>query len=569
MATVEETSALLRARRALFVAGDESLLRRLPRGTWVGGTSAYFIAEEGGVQTRDRLCVSLVPDVATETAIHVYGPGTIERVYRDVPDNGFGLVVVPAESATLRAFALNAPRFENFACRPLIGWVAGVELPDLGKVAPRVFDGSSGQVLNDAAVVLHVSLPRTLSAEVGIVNIFERGEGDDLTFAEDGFAAREVLVAGKPTPFVRYLQERAVDTRLPLVADYNGAMVNISFQRVDVEAGEVRFYAPVFRGVHYRLARPVGDYVTAFSSQLPEDLPRVAWSCNCVLNYIHAGLEGRRTPGFTGPATFGEIAYQLVNQTLVYLRIGEANLAERLRGETELRRQLRALEAATRELDAFNAMVSHDLRSPLRRMRTYAELLLTSPTVAADPATRDSAARVVASAETMSLLLDDLLRFSRVGREELTLGPVDLGELVAEAREELRGEWTGREFTWDVHALPVVLGDRTLLRQVFVNLLSNALKYTRDRPLARVEVHARREGADVVIAVRDNGIGFDAGASERLFRPFSRLASAHGLPGTGMGLAIVERIVSRHGGKVRAEGTPGVGACFSVWLPGA
>lgn len=568
MLTPEEFSARLRGGRSFLVAGDEGLLRRLPKGDWVGGTASYFLAEAGGIHARDRVYAAEVPEFAAGAEIKVYDAASVAGVYSDAPDNGYSLVVIPGASRTLRAFALGAPRYENFACRPLLGWVSGVELPDVGKVSPKVFDGRDGRAYDDAAAVLHVSLPKTKTAEVGIINIFEPGDGDVLTFADDGFTAKEVLVGGRRTPFVRYLKERGLDIRLPLVADYNGVMVNTSFQSVDEESQTVGFYAPVFRGVRYRHARPVGNYYEAFSSQLPQALGTgAAFSCNCILNYLHAGLEGRRAAGFTGPATFGEIAYQLLNQTLVYLTIADSNLSERLRGENALRKRFHALETATQELEAFNTMVSHDLRAPLRHMREFSRMLRESPAAAADAQSRDYAGRIVAAADKMTSLLDGLSTFAHAGRAELRREPVDLGELVGEARAELRPDCGDRAIVWDVGPLPIVRGDRVLLRQALINLLSNAIKYTRDRPEARIEVRARRDRAETIVTVRDNGVGFDPRSASRLFEPFQRLDSAHGFAGSGLGLAIVARIVTRHGGRVWADAAPGEGASFSFSLP--
>lgn len=566
--TREEFSLRLGEGRSLFAAGDEALLRRLPKGDWVGGTSSYFTTETGGLHTRDRICGAETPGFATAIETKVYDAGSIASVYSDVPDNGYSLIVIPGASRTLRAFALGAPRYENFACRPLLGWVSGVELSDVGKISPKVFDGRTGRAYDDAAVVLHVSLPKSKIAEVGIINIFEPGDGEVLTFTTDGFSAKAVLVDGKRTPFVRYLKERSLDTRLPLVADYNGVMVNTSFQSVDAAAQTVGFYAPVFRGVRYRHARPIGDYIEAFSSQLPQALePGVAFSCNCILNYLHAGLEGRRAAGFTGPATFGEIAYQLLNQTLVYLRIADANLSERLRGENALRKRFHSLETATQELEAFNSMVSHDLRAPLRHMREFSRMLQKSPAASLDAQSRDYAGRIIAAADKMTGLLDGLSTFAYAGRAELRREPVDLGELAREVREELLADCGDRAIVWDAASLPVVQGDRVLLRQVLVNLLSNAIKYTRDRPKARIEIRARRDHVETIVSVRDNGIGFDPASASRLFEPFQRLESARGFSGSGIGLALVARIVARHGGRVWAEGASGEGATFSFSLP--
>ena len=119
----------------------------------------------------------------------------------------------------------------------------------------------------------------------------------------------------------QYLAQQGIDTRLPLVADYSGAMVNVSFKAVDAAAGRVDFYAPVFDDVEYRIAEPVPDYARSFAQSLPGDALGARWSCNCILNYLYGGLEGQRTGPITGPMTFGEIAYQLLNQTMVYVNL--------------------------------------------------------------------------------------------------------------------------------------------------------------------------------------------------------------------------------------------------------
>lgn len=342
---VEELSGRIRRGGRFFLAGDEAVLRRLPKGCWVGGTIPYFMAENGGLMARDRVFATEIPSFAAAADIRVYDAQSLFGVYREAPANGFSLIAIPARSRTHRSFALNALHYDSFAARPLIGWISGAPLTELGKTTPKVFDGRDGRALEDAAVVMHVRLPRGKTAEVGLVNLFEPGDGDVLTFTADGFGAKEVLVAGARRDFVEYAREKGLDTRLPLVADCNGAMVNVSFQGVDEASGEMKFYAPVFKGVPYRHARPVGDYVKAFAAQLPEGIgPRLAYSCNCILNYVHAGLEGRSTAGITGPFTFGEIAYQLLNQTLVYLTISDARLADRLRADDPLRRQYQFLE---------------------------------------------------------------------------------------------------------------------------------------------------------------------------------------------------------------------------------
>ena len=253
-----------------------------------------------------------------------YDARSIERVYIDAATAAYSLIIIPAQSPTHLRFALGAPSFERFAHRPLIGWIAGIHLDDLGKVAALVFDGRSGEAIADGAVVLHARLPKGKVAELAILNIFEMGEGPDIKFEKDGFEAREAVVGGVRVNWAKWLEQKQADTRLPLVADYLGTRVNVSFQNVDAAASVVRFYAPVFVGVTYRHARPVRDYAAQFTRHVPADIGQVTFSCNCILNYLYSELEGKRTAAFTGPVTFGEIAYQLVNQTLAYLLVNDA-----------------------------------------------------------------------------------------------------------------------------------------------------------------------------------------------------------------------------------------------------
>jgi hypothetical protein len=231
---------------------------------------------------------------------------------------------MPGSSNTHLEFALHAPQYEDFGHSPLIGWIAGVHLDDLGKIKPKVFDGKSQTMLEDAAVVMHAALSPGHVAEINFVNIFEQGDGDTITFLQDGFSSTDAYVNGAKVNFADYIAQQNLDMRLPLVADYFGARVNVSFQNVDSTTREVRFYAPVFAGVTYKHARPLLDYVQQFTAMLPSHLSEhPAFSCNCILNYLYSKLEGKRTGKITGPATFGEVAYQLLDQTVAYLTITE------------------------------------------------------------------------------------------------------------------------------------------------------------------------------------------------------------------------------------------------------
>jgi len=315
---------LIRAGKRLLLAGDERLFGSLPQGSWIGGTIPYFMTDKGGVNTHDRMYVTELPPYVPEAAIKYYDEKSIADIFGEAKPHGFSFIMIPAMSKTHVSFAVNAPTYPGFASRPLLGWVTGVDLAEVGKKLPRIFNGETGESYSDGAIVMHVGLPNHKVAEVDILNMFRPGSGETIEFPEDGFTANDVLIDGKRQSFSAYLREKSIDTRLPLVADFAGAMINTSFQGVDESTHIVSFYAPVFKGVKYKIAAIEGDYVDDFARKMPlDDGEHLFFACNCILNYIHAGLEGRKTGAVTGPVTFGEIAYQLLNQTLVYLRISE------------------------------------------------------------------------------------------------------------------------------------------------------------------------------------------------------------------------------------------------------
>lgn len=321
----DTVKAMIAAGKKFLLAADEKSLRDLPPGFWIAGTIPYFMAEQGGLFTQDQIYVTELPDDVVKAEIKVYDETTVHQIYTEAPQHGFSVVIIPGSSPTHLTFALNAPNFPDFATRPLVGWISGVAV-DERKVTPKVFDGRRGQALENGAVVMHVELPATRLVEVGIVNIFKQGEGDTLIFPRDGFSATDVLLDGKVTNFADYLADHNIDIKLPLVADLYGAMINTSFKSVDLAEKRVHFYAPVFAGLRYKIAEPVNDYVGNFLTQVPEGVgDNLFFSCNCILNYLYVELAGKKTANFTGPITFGEIAYQLLNQTLVYLTIEDAS----------------------------------------------------------------------------------------------------------------------------------------------------------------------------------------------------------------------------------------------------
>lgn len=234
----------------------------------------------------------------------------------------------------------------------------------------------------------------------------------------------------------------------------------------------------------------------------------------------------------------------------------------------ELRRAKEAADAANRELEAFSYSVSHDLRAPLRHIDGFVELLRKRSESALDEQSRRYLGTISASAKRLGQLIDELLVFSRMGRVEMRRVTVDSRALVEEILRELQPDLHGRQIELQVDPLPSVQADPVMLRQVWLNLLTNAVKYTRRQPAARIAVfHQRNGGGEDVFSVRDNGAGFDMKYVDKLFGVFQRLHSESEFEGTGIGLANVRRIVARHGGHTWAEGRVGEGATFCFSLP--
>jgi hypothetical protein len=222
------------------------------------------------------------------------------------------------------SFALKAPSFDNFAVRPLTGWVAGYDLNEAQATA-KVFDGRTGKAMPANAIAFHVGLPSNKIVDMQIVNIFSQGSGDLIKFPNDGFTVITAFVNGKEVNFADYIIDNKIDIQYPMVADMYGAMINTSFKTIDSENKIVHLFAPVFKDIEYRVGAYIEDYVTEFLSNLPIGVDeKMFFSCNCILNYLYANLESKKTGNATGPVTFGEIAYQLLNQTMTLLTIEDA-----------------------------------------------------------------------------------------------------------------------------------------------------------------------------------------------------------------------------------------------------
>ena len=264
-------------------------------------------------------------------------------------------------------------------------------------------------------------------------------------------------------------------------------------------------------------------------------------------------------------------AISLVTLLTVRQKNAEASLREHsgeiLKLNNELAKRARELETSNSELESFAYSVSHDLRAPLRHIVGFSELLQKQAASSLDEKSRRFLQTIFESAMRMGNLIDDLLAFSRIGRAETKKALVSLDQLTKDAVAEIGQDTGARIIIWKIEPLPVCYGDRSMLKLVMVNLVSNAVKFTNMRARAVIEIGCLDRENEVEVFVRDNGAGFDMLYVDKLFGVFQRLHLPEQFEGTGIGLATVRRIIHRHGGEVRAEGNVDQGATFYFSLP--
>jgi len=245
----------------------------------------------------------------------------------------------------------------------------------------------------------------------------------------------------------------------------------------------------------------------------------------------------------------------------------ERDITERKRAEEALREHTIQIEAANKELEAFTYSVSHDLRAPLRAIAGFASIMSEEYTGSLDAEGQRYLQVIRSNTKQMGQLIDDLLAFSRLGRQAMAMGEINMGELAQTVVEELRLLIPERKVQVKILPLPPARGDRAMIHQVLVNLLSNAIKFTRPRATGVIELGARDEGSFTVYSVKDDGVGFDMRYADKLFEVFQRLHPPDEFEGTGVGLALVQRVIQRHGGRVWAEGKVNEGAAFYFTIP--
>lgn len=493
-----------------------------------------------------------------------------ERWFRSLIENSSDAIALTDEKGTVLYLSPSSQTIEGFEPHELVGRNAAEhahpdDLPVLlerfqaalnhpGQPTPAVWrrrnkdgtwhwlEGVVTNLLHDPAIHAVVTNYRDIT---------------DRKKAEEELRARETRLASIYETVADVIFVLAVENR----GTYRFTSVNPAFQAVTGVPSEA----------------VVGKLV---SEVVPEP------SLSLVLGKYREAIEGKRTVRWEETSDYpagrltGEVSVAPIFDTegnCVLLVGAVHDITERKRAEAEIAQlnedlerkiseRTAQLKAANRELEAFTYSVSHDLRSPLRTISGFTQILLDTEGGSLSEQGRRYLGLVREGAVRMGDLIEDLLHLSRFSRAALERRTVDTAAMVADVIRSLQEEFAGRSVDFVVGKLPPCNADANLLRQVWLNLISNALKFTRGQDPARIEIEATRTDGQVVFSVRDNGVGFDMRYADKLFGVFQRLHRAEEYEGSGLGLAIVQRIVLRHGGTVEAKSKPGEGARFSFSL---
>jgi len=455
-------------------------------------------------------------------------------------------------------------------------------------------EASGGQVLRQTAATAAEVLESGFVA-TEVVNLPEPYAVALFPISEGKQTTRVMLVGHRRTePLPRSL----LDIYLALAGLCGATLERLSserrIRRMTEKVPEMLFELLVYPDGALRFTY-VSRQSNAIFSQPPEALLNNA---EIVLNALHPEDRAGFQAALTGPVTEGthlsrevrcfapdgQGSYLLFHALSSLQEDGVVwdgfflDISERKQAEEEIRRlneglELRVkertaqLEAANKELESFSYSVSHDLRAPVRAISGFSRILLEDHAHRLGDEGRRLLQIIIADSQRMGRLIDDLLAFSRLGRGDLSLTEVDMNQVVNRVVAELEKATAGRSLRWQVLPLPQVRADRSLLHQVWLNLLGNAVKFTTPVEAAVIEVGCRQEEDREIFYVKDNGVGFDMRYANKLFQVFERLHGPQEFEGTGIGLALAQRIISRHGGTIWAEGKVNGGATFFFTLP--
>ena len=321
--TKSEVIKFISQGKKMVLSASENMLDQLPTGDWIGGTSPYFMDKKAGIFTAEKIFVDDFTDIASSFKIETYNKNNIKNIAVDSFKNGFTVLIIPGDSDTLFEFGINSLNYNKIFNNPIVGFIAGFDLSKLGKESPKVYNGQNKEKITNNGIAIHIELPDNKIARVEILNLdtIDR-TSPKIEFPKTSFTQSECTINGKKSNITDYLSEIKYKEGLPIIADYNGALINRDIKVIDKEKKEVAFFSPVFHDEIYYLANIIDNYHKLFGEKLKTQGLNIPYSCICVSYYSLGNLEHKKIEA-EGVFAFGEIAFQLLNQTLVFLEIDD------------------------------------------------------------------------------------------------------------------------------------------------------------------------------------------------------------------------------------------------------
>ena len=315
--TPDEVSSMILDGNNLLLAGDAKLLSQLPAGNWIGGSTPFFILHpENRTTSFDKIFVNRLPDFVTKAEIKEYNETNIQSIFKDGPQNGFTVLIMPFMSPVAMEYALNATHYENFAAHPVCGWLTGLPLDIILTEKSHSASGAVPCISTDKAFAMHITLPESKYAEIHTFNPYIQGDGDSIQFETDSIVVTDAIINGEKRNFAEYLRGIGYDLLMPLVANYSGTMMNIVI--ANISENYVPLSAPAFKFVEYRLAK-IDDNIV--EPTLMGD--KIVFSVTCIGNFIQPDICAQYLKKMNGPVVYGEIAYQQIGQTTVYVTVDD------------------------------------------------------------------------------------------------------------------------------------------------------------------------------------------------------------------------------------------------------
>lgn len=320
--TKQEVIKFISEGKKMVLSADETILDQLPEGNWIGGTSPYFMDEKAGIFTKEKIFVDDFTNICTNFKIEKYDKENIKNIAVNSFNNGFVILIIPGDSDVHFEFGINSLAYENIFNNPIVGYIAGFDLKDLGNANPKVYNGLENEKLENSGIALHIELPENKIARAEILNLDTIQKTSIIKFPKTSFIQSECTINGKKSNIADFLSDINYKEGLPIIANYNGALINRDIKVIDKEKKEVAFFSPVFHDETYYLANIIDNYHELFKQKLKTDNLNIPYSCICVSYYNLGDLENKKI-NVEGVFAFGEIAFQLLNQTLVFLEIDE------------------------------------------------------------------------------------------------------------------------------------------------------------------------------------------------------------------------------------------------------